>query len=73
MLREPRGTWLELLTDGTPGAVSTFPLASKEAWKGSRVGLLKLSGNAIDPKVAAVFIEEFMAAIKELELMEGGL
>ena len=67
MLREPRGTWLELLTDGTPGTVSTFPLASKEAWKGSRVGLLRLAGNAIDPKVAAVFIEELKAAIMELK------
>ena len=47
------------------GGVSTFPLASKEAWKGTRVGLLKLAGNAINPCVGAEFVRCFMESAEE--------
>jgi len=45
------------------GEVSTFPLSPKEAWQGSRVGLLKLAGNAINCKIAAEFVRGFMECI----------
>ena len=44
----------------TQGALGGFPLAHKEAFKGSRVGLLRGAGNAIVPQVAEVFVRAFM-------------
>lgn len=45
--------------------VSTFPLSPPEAWKGTRVGLLKLAGNAIVPTLAAQFVKAFMECVED--------
>lgn len=50
----------------THSALSAFPLAPKEAFQNSRVGLLRGYGNAICPSLGAMFIKAFIESIGEL-------
>lgn len=63
----------EEVREGIQGEVSTFPLAEAEAWKGSRVGLLKLAGNAINPRVGAEFVTCFIKSVEEGLKRKGSL
>lgn len=49
------------------GEVSTYPLSEAEAWKGTRVGLLKLAGNAINPRLGAEFVRCYVNSVEEMQ------